>query len=90
MLRNLGITDRGFGPLYVDSQPCNQESFTRVTSRLMSIYGVSQTATRIRLDQLGLLHDANIPVRLGLIMPTFDESCDDNYSDADPPLNDDD
>jgi hypothetical protein len=57
-VRALEIPDKGFGPLYVDDQPCNLENFETVTGRLMEKYGVSRTAAKIRLESLGLLRDA--------------------------------
>lgn len=58
LVRSLDIADKGFGPLYVDDQLCNRQNFDMVTSHLMQRYGVSRTATKIRLDSMGLLHDA--------------------------------
>jgi len=54
----LGIADKGFGPLYVDDQPCNLQNFDFVTGRMVQKYGVSHTAAKIRLQSLGLLWDA--------------------------------
>ncbi|MFM9884027.1 MAG: ImmA/IrrE family metallo-endopeptidase [Burkholderiales bacterium] len=56
--RTLEITGKGFGPLYVDDQPCNLQNFETVTGRLMEKYGVSRTAAKIRLESMGLLRDA--------------------------------
>lgn len=58
LVRTLEITDKGFGPLYVDDQPCNLQNFEAVTGRLMEKYGVSRTAAKIRLESMGLLRDA--------------------------------
>ncbi|MGB9130292.1 MAG: ImmA/IrrE family metallo-endopeptidase [Thiobacillus sp.] len=58
LIRVLGIADKGFGPLYVDDQPCNLQNFDFVTGRMMQKYGVSHTAAKIRLQSLGLLRDA--------------------------------
>jgi Zn-dependent peptidase ImmA (M78 family) len=55
--QNLGINDKGFGALYVDNQPCNNENFYRATGVLMKIYEVSRAAVSIRLETLGLLRD---------------------------------
>ncbi len=57
LLRTLEIPDKGFGPLFVDDQPCNLQNFDLVTGRLMQKYGVSRTAVKIRLESLGLLRD---------------------------------
>lgn len=54
---SLDINDKGFGALYVDNQPCNNENFYRATGALMRIYGVSRAAVSIRLETLGLLRD---------------------------------
>jgi len=55
--RYLGISDKGFGALYVDNQPCNFRNFDLVISQLMQHYGVSKSAAKIRLEELGLLRD---------------------------------
>lgn len=57
LIRWLGLHNRGRGLLYLDNQPCNHESFQRVTSALMENYGVSREAAAIRLQALGLLCD---------------------------------
>jgi hypothetical protein len=58
LVRNLEISNRGFGPLYLDDQPCNLQSFDSVTGGLIQRYGVSRSAVKIRLESLGLLRDA--------------------------------
>lgn len=58
MVRTLEIPDRGFGRLYVDDQPCNLQNFEVMTGTLMQRYGVSRSAVKIRLESMGLLHDA--------------------------------
>lgn len=58
MLRTLGISNRGYGHLYVDDQPCNLRNFDAVVGHLMERYGVSRTAAKIRLESMGLLRDA--------------------------------
>lgn len=57
LVQTFGITNRGFGALYVDTQPCNLRNFQAVTGRLVQRYGVSRTAVKIRLESLGLLCD---------------------------------
>ena len=57
LMRTLDIPNKGFGPLYVDDQPCNLHSFQMVTGTLMQRYGVSRAAVKIRLESIGLLHD---------------------------------
>lgn len=57
LIRTLGIADKGFGPLYVDDQPCNLQNLDWVTGRLMQKYGVSRTAVKIRLESINLLRD---------------------------------
>jgi len=57
VIRALDIANKGFGPLYVDDQPCNLQNFQQVTGQLMKGYGVSQTAVKIRLESIGLLCD---------------------------------
>jgi len=56
-LRRLDLHDKGFGPLYVDSQECNVSNFMSATNRLMKFYGASRAAVSIRLKGLGLLRD---------------------------------
>lgn len=58
LLRSLQITNKGFGPLYIDNQPCNVSNFHLITDRLMQKYGVSRAAVKIRLESMGLLRDA--------------------------------
>lgn len=58
LLQTLEIADKGFGPLYVDNQPCNLRNFNAVTGHLMQKYGVSRSAAKIRLESMGLLRDA--------------------------------
>ncbi len=58
LVRTLEISNKGFGPLYVDDQPCNIQNFEVVTRGLMEKYGVSRTAAKIRLESMGLLRDA--------------------------------
>ncbi|MBE7368019.1 ImmA/IrrE family metallo-endopeptidase [Ramlibacter pallidus] len=62
VVRALDIPNRGYGPLYVDNQPCNLQSFDSVTGGLMQRYGVSRSAVKIRLESLGLLRDARRPL----------------------------
>lgn len=57
VIRELNIPDKGFGALYVDSQPCNLQNYNSVTGRLMQRYSVSRTAAHIRLESVGLLQD---------------------------------
>ena len=57
LVQRLGTKNRGFGILFVDNQSCNQENYRLITSRLMTIYGVSRTAATIRLETLGLLQN---------------------------------
>ena len=52
-----GIANRGFGSLFLDSQPCNAKAFYSIATQLMLEYQVSKTAVRIRLERLGLLVD---------------------------------
>jgi Zn-dependent peptidase ImmA (M78 family) len=57
LVRLLDIQDRGYGPLYVDSQTCNVENYMAVTGLLRGRYQVSRSSVRIRLIGLGLLRD---------------------------------
>lgn len=58
LAHQLELSDRGFGPLYVDDQPCNLQTFELLTRQLQQGFGVSHTAAMIRLKSLGLLRDA--------------------------------
>jgi Zn-dependent peptidase ImmA (M78 family) len=64
VVRRLDITNRGFGALYVDDQPCNVQSLNLVITALEQKYGVSRTAIRIRLETLGLLRERRGPVHV--------------------------
>lgn len=86
IVKTLNILDRGKGPLYVDNQICNQQNYSIVTSKLMQIYGVSRTATAIRLKELGLLQDGRTPVRLGSVSSALVRLCDADHLDDDPPF----
>jgi Zn-dependent peptidase ImmA (M78 family) len=52
----LDVRERGFGPLYVDSQPCNRRAFLSVAGDLSGRFGVSVSAAAVRLKTLGLLN----------------------------------
>lgn len=54
----LGLRDRGFGPLYVDEQRTNLKNFYALTHDLMARFNVSRESARLRLIELGLLNDA--------------------------------
>lgn len=43
--------------LFVDTQPCNQDSFYSITDSLMKKFGVSREAVAYRLTSLGLMID---------------------------------
>ncbi len=58
LVHDLELPNRGYGELYVDIQPCNIQNFELVSAHFMRMYGVSRVATAIRLQSLGLLHDA--------------------------------
>ncbi|MCW9026338.1 MAG: ImmA/IrrE family metallo-endopeptidase [Thiovulaceae bacterium] len=52
-----GISNRGFGVLYLDSQKCNQDAYYSITSPLMKQYKVSRRAIKIRLKKLGFINE---------------------------------
>lgn len=54
-----GLSNRGFGVLYLDQQKCNQDTFYSVTSPLMSRYKVSRETIKIRLKKLGFINEPN-------------------------------
>jgi Zn-dependent peptidase ImmA (M78 family) len=58
--RGLQLSNRGFGSLYVDDQPCNIQNLAVVARHFTANYGVSHTAATIRLKSLGLLRDARM------------------------------
>jgi Zn-dependent peptidase ImmA (M78 family) len=85
IVRSLDISDRGFGALYLDDQPCNLESYKLVTSQLMRSYGVSRTAATIRLESVGLLRDARITVGHRAVQSVLASSNDPGLPDTEPP-----
>ncbi|MBT4101182.1 MAG: ImmA/IrrE family metallo-endopeptidase [Gemmatimonadetes bacterium] len=52
---DFGIANKGFGALFLDHQPCNVQAFHLVSRRLSSLYQVSKSVVRIRMEDLGLL-----------------------------------
>jgi len=58
LVGSLELSNRGFGSLYVDDQPCNIQNYEIVARHFTANYSVSHTAATIRLKSLGLLHDA--------------------------------
>lgn len=59
------LVDRGYGPLYLDGQQCNMNSFNAVTSPITSEFQVSRSVVKIRLKQLGLLTEREPYKRIG-------------------------
>ncbi|NOQ13381.1 MAG: ImmA/IrrE family metallo-endopeptidase [Methyloprofundus sp.] len=57
-LRN-GLSNRGFGVLYLDNQKCNQDAYFNVTSPLMKRYNVSRKVIKIRLKKLGYIKEVS-------------------------------
>jgi Zn-dependent peptidase ImmA (M78 family) len=55
--RMFDVKDKGFGKIYVDNQPCNQQDFYLITSSLMREFEVSRAAVVMRLKHLKLLTD---------------------------------
>ncbi|MBX5604925.1 ImmA/IrrE family metallo-endopeptidase [Pseudomonas aeruginosa] len=53
----IGLSDKGYGALYLDDQACNYESYSKVSGYLKGRFGVSRSAVRYRLIELGLLND---------------------------------
>jgi Zn-dependent peptidase ImmA (M78 family) len=52
-----GLSNRGFGILFVEDQRCNQENYYAVTNSLKFKYKVSRSVVKVRLERLGLLND---------------------------------
>ena len=63
--RMLSISDRGFGPLYVDDQPGNLRNYNMTVARIANELHVSRKACSIRLVELGLLTDERVKSRRG-------------------------
>jgi len=57
-MKKHGISNRGFGALYVDDQPANLRNFHGITDAFKQKYGVSRSVVKNRLQSLGLLKDA--------------------------------
>lgn len=55
-IRN-GLSNRGFGVLYLDQQKCNQDAYYSVTSPLINCYKASRKAIKIRLKKLGIINE---------------------------------
>ncbi len=53
-----GVKNKGFGPLFVDTQECNLNNYYGVTAQLMTQFGASRAAVAIRLAGMGLINDA--------------------------------
>ena len=60
LANKMGLSNRGFGPLFLDNQKCNIDNFDYLTSALMKKYGVSRLAVKNRLLSLGLLNNEGI------------------------------
>lgn len=52
-----GLSNKGFGVLYLDNQQCNLDAFYMVTSPLMNRFKVSRSAVKIKLKQLGFINE---------------------------------
>jgi Zn-dependent peptidase ImmA (M78 family) len=57
-LRSKNIQNKGFGPLFLDNQQVNMESFMTITTSLMFEFGVSRSAVKYRLQDMNMLVDA--------------------------------
>jgi len=55
---DIGLQDRGFGILFLDSQRCNIDAYYRVTNNLKRKYAVSRRVIKIRLKKFGVLNEA--------------------------------
>jgi Zn-dependent peptidase ImmA (M78 family) len=53
----IGLRDRGFGLLYLDHQPENQTQCRRVIREIRNTFKASYSATKYRLQDIGLLTD---------------------------------
>jgi Zn-dependent peptidase ImmA (M78 family) len=57
--KKLGITNRGFGLLYLDEQRCNKMSFLALSSAITERFKVSREVVRLRLLELGVLREVS-------------------------------
>jgi Zn-dependent peptidase ImmA (M78 family) len=55
ILEEEDIRNRGYGPLYVDRQACNQQDYYKVTNKLVKYFSASRQAVTIRLKEKGFL-----------------------------------
>ncbi|HXD30546.1 MAG TPA: ImmA/IrrE family metallo-endopeptidase [Pyrinomonadaceae bacterium] len=78
LAESLGLRDRGFGPLYLDEQSCNIESYYRMTNMLKWKYQVSRQVVKHRLKKMGLLNERsstwNLQSPNSKASPAFSES----------------
>ncbi|WP_445405446.1 ImmA/IrrE family metallo-endopeptidase [Acinetobacter pittii] len=70
-LQHYGIRNRGFSPLYIDSQPCNFENYRRIILPLTEIFNVSQETMKIRLIELGLAQFAFQPTSTNKVKKSY-------------------
>ncbi|CAA0247524.1 ImmA/IrrE family metallo-endopeptidase [Acinetobacter baumannii] len=70
-LQQYGIRNRGFSPLYIDSQPCNFENYRRIILPLTEIFNVSQETMKIRLTELGLAQFAFKPTSTNKVKRSY-------------------
>ncbi|MFX5176296.1 hypothetical protein ABTC46_18435, partial [Acinetobacter baumannii] len=70
-LQHYGIRNRGFSPLYIDSQPCNFENYRRIILPLTEIFNVSQETIKIRLTELGLAQFAFQPTSTNKVKRSY-------------------
>lgn len=52
------LSNKGHGLIFLDSQPCNLDTYYKVTTRLMNEFLVSRTVIKIRLKYLGILTES--------------------------------
>lgn len=53
-----GVSNRGFGPLYVDEQECNVRTYISISDSLLRAFSVSRAAVTRRMVDLDLMTDA--------------------------------
>jgi Zn-dependent peptidase ImmA (M78 family) len=51
------IRDKGFGYIYVDSQPCNYQAYNNLIGYICTYFGVSKAAAEKRLKEFNLVKD---------------------------------
>jgi len=57
LVEYFGLSNRGYGLIYLDNQKCNLDTFYQITSPLMKNFQVSRSVVKLRLISLGFLNE---------------------------------